>query len=377
MTDSLQIVLRNNTDAPTVYAHITGSSDTGLFLLSSDGVTPYSPSSPAAGTTVQPLGADCAINIGGPGSERTVTIPRISGGRVWFCKNSPLNFFLNPGPALVEPSATNTSDTNYQLDWGFCELTLNQAELYVNVSYVDFVSLPVSLKLENQSGVVRTVPGMPADGLDQVCSTLIGQAALDNAGWDQLVIKDNNGNNLRALSPNTGGVLRPGLLKDYYAAYVDQVWAKYENEDLTVNTQFTWGDAVGRVSNGQLVFQNGVGQMSKPTSSDIFSCNSGPFGHGAGVSDEMLNIGARISAAFNRSTLLINSVQPQGEQATSYYQADITNHYARICHEVAVQGRGYAFPYDDVGPAGGVDQSGFLNDPQPKLLTIAVGAPLS
>lgn len=377
MTDSLQIVLRNNTDAPTVYAHITGTSDAGLFMLSADGVTPYSPPSPAAGATMQPVGADCAINIGGPGSEKTVTIPRIYGGRVWFCKNSPLNFFINAGPALVEPSPTNTTDANYQLDWGFCEMTLNQSELYINVSYVDFVSLPVSLKLENQSGAVRSVAGMPADGLDKVCQGLIAQGAKDNAGWEQLVVKDKDGKNLRALSPNTAGVLHPGLMKDYYTAYVDQVWAKYENEDLTVNTQFTWGDAKGRVSNGKLVFENGVGAMDKPSTADIFSCNSGPFGHGQGVSDEMLNIGARVSAALNRSTLLIDNVQPQGEKVANYYQNDVTNHYSRICHEVALQGRGYAFPYDDVGAAGGEDQSGFLNDPQPKLLTIAVGAPLS
>lgn len=372
---TLQIVLRNNTSSPTVYAHITGTTDNGLFLLNADGQTAYHPSSPASGATMQPLGADCAINLGGPGSSRTVTIPLVYGGRIWFCKENPLNFFLNPGPSLVEPSPTNTGDANYDLDWGFCEFTYNTSQLYINVSYVDFVSLPVSFSLENQSGQVRKVAGMPSDGLDRVCQGLEAQGGVDHAGWEKLVIKSTKGTNLRALSPNAGAVLIPSLFNGYYQSYVDAVWAKYANEDLTINTQFTWGDVKGRTQGDKIVF-NGVGEFAKPSALDIFSCNSGPFGHGPGVSEQMLNIGARISAALNRSTLLTNTVQPEGEKVATYYQNPVTNHYSRICHEVVVAGKGYAFPYDDVGASNSEDQSGFLNDPAPKVLTVAVGSPL-
>ncbi|KAJ2974896.1 hypothetical protein NQ176_g5814 [Zarea fungicola] len=352
MTSTLQIVLRNSTNASSLYAHITGTSDDGLFILSSDGVTAYHPPSPTA--TLQPLGADCAINIGGSGQQKTVAIPYVSGGRIWFSKDKPLTFFVNPGPALVEPSALNVTDANYQLDWGFVEFTFNRSELYVNVSFVDFVSLPVSLRLENSSGKITNVAGMPSDGLDKVCRALMAQGQKDGSGWDKLVIRSPSGQFLRALSPNAGSVLVPGFLQGYYDNYVNAVWAKYANEDLTVNTQFSWGDVKGR----------------------LFSCNSGPFAHGAGATDESLNIGARLAAALNRSTLLINSNQPEGENVATYYENDVTNHFARICHETSVEGRGYAFPYDDVGSSHGVDQSGFLNDPQPKTLTIGVGAPL-
>jgi hypothetical protein len=370
---TLKIVLRNSTDSEALYAHVTGTSDHGLFLLGADGETVYHPTSP--GETLQPLGADCSINLGGSGQERTVTIPHVYGGRIWFSKGKPLTFFLNPGPALVEPSATNTSDANYDLDWGFCEFTFNKYELYVNVSYVDFVSLPISLQLENASGNTRTVPGMPTGALSRVCEGLIAQGAKDGAGWEKLVIQSSAGRYLRALSPNAGGVLVPGLLQGYYDGYVNAVWDKYSTTDLTVNTQYIWGDAKARVKNGKLDFE-GVGTFGKPSAADIFSCNSGPFAHGEGVSDEMLNIGARLAAAFNRSTLLVNSVQPEGEKIETYYKEPVTNHYSRVCHEVSIEGRGYAFPYDDVGSSSGSDQSGFLNDPNPKVLTVGVGAPL-
>ncbi len=374
MSGTLQIVLRNSTNAGALYAHITGTSDDGLFILSADGQTAYHPASPTQ--TLSPLGADCAINVGGAGATKTVTIPHVSGGRVWFSKDKPLTFFVNPGPALVEPSALNAADANYELDWGFAEFTFNRSELYVNVSYVDFVSLPVSLRLENASGKVTSVAGMPADGLEKVCAGLAEQGQKDGAGWDKLVVKSSAGQLLRALSPNSGAVMIPGFLQGYYDNYVNAVWTKYTNEDLTVNTQFKWGDAKGRVNQaGQLDFGD-AGKFGKPSAADIFSCNSGPFAHGQGVTDEALNIGARLAAAFNRSTLLINSNQPEGEDVAKYYQDAVTNHYGRVCHEAAVEGRGYAFPYDDVGASKGVDQSGFLNDPNPKTLTIGVGAPL-
>lgn len=367
---TISVVLQNNTGAASLYAHVTGRDDRGLFFLQADGKTGYYPSSPSE--TLQPLGTDCSIALGGPGKSKTLKVPQIFGARIWFCKDRPLTFLLNPGPAVVEPSATNPSDPNYESDWGFCEFTYNAAELYVNVSYVDFVSLPISLRLENASGAVRTVRGLPSNALDAVSTALVAQGG----GWERLVIRSGSGSALRALSPNSGNVLIPGLFDGYYQPYVDRVWSKYASEDLTVNTQFTWGDAVGRVRNGKLTF-DGVGSFGKPSAGDIFSCNSGPFAHGEGVSEEMLNIGARIAAAFNRSTLLVNAKQPEGERVDNYYKEAITNHYSRICHKTSIESRGYAFPYDDVGSSSGQDQSGFLNDPNPKVLTVSVGAPQS
>jgi len=91
------------------------------------------------------------------------------------------------------------------------------------------------------------------------------------------------------------------------------------------------------------------------------------------MSAEMLAILPRLAAAFNRSTLLTDSDQPDGENPADYYTNAITNHYARIVHATAIDGRGYAFPYDDVALAGGADQSGAVSDPAPALLTVTLG----
>lgn len=81
----------------------------------------------------------------------------------------------------------------------------NQQQLFVNISYVDFVSLPIALELRNTAGETQTVQGLPKDGLDQVCAQLTEQAS-ENAGWGKLVVKGDDGKNLRAMSPNSGRI---------------------------------------------------------------------------------------------------------------------------------------------------------------------------
>jgi hypothetical protein len=126
------------------------------------------------------------------------------------------------------------------------------------------------------------------------------------------------------------------------------------------------------VTGGALTFP-GVASFGQPAAADIFGCNSGPF-NPAGMSAEMLAILPRLAAAFNRSTLLIDSDQPDGENPSDYYANTTTNHYARIVHATTLDHRGYAFPYDDVAPSGGADQSGAVSSRSPSLLTVTLGS---
>ncbi|HEV2637964.1 MAG TPA: beta-1,3-glucanase family protein [Actinocrinis sp.] len=366
---TLNLALQNTSTSNTVYAYITGqalNNNNALVLIEADGHTPYYPASPSS--PGQPLAVNCAIKLGAPGTTTNVTIPQIAGGRVWFSIGSPLTFLINPGPGLVEPTVANPNDPNINIMWDFCEFTFNASQLYANITYVDFVSIPISLTLTNSSGQTQHVSGIPANGLATVCNGLIAQNNADGAGWNKL-ITTSGGQNLRALSPNSGIAQNSSLFSGYFQPYINQVWSKYAGTSLSVDTQASWGTVSGRVSGSTLSFP-GVVSYGQPAAADIFSCNSGPFANTAG---EVGAISARICAAFNRSTLLIDTSQPDGESSANYYKNTITNHYARIVHAANLDGRGYAFPYDDVAPSGGGDQSGDVNDPNPVLLTIAVG----
>jgi hypothetical protein len=368
MTNStLNLALQNNSSANQIYAYVTGQAidnNNSFILMQADGKTPYYPQSPSS--TGQPLAVDCGIPLGPPGSTAIVTIPRIAGGRIWFCYNDTLTFLLNPGPGLVEPSVSNQSDPNYNKTWGFCEFTFNDAQLYANISYVDFVAIPISMTLTNASGATQHVAGIPQNGLQTISNALTAQGG----DWSQLVV-NSNGSVLRALSPNTGHVLNNNLFAGYYDGYVNQVYNQYTSQPLSIDTQAQWGVVQGTVSNGVLNFP-GVGSFSKPSASDIFSCSTGPFAASSTNTAEMGAITARLAAGFNRSTLLIDSTQPSND-VSAYYSTNPTNYYSKICHQANLDQRGYAFPYDDVQANGGADQSGAVFDGNPQVLTVAVG----
>lgn len=353
-TFTLRLV--DNSGSGTVYAYVTGTTpDNRLVLLTADG-TPYYPSSPSA--TLTPLPVDCAIPVG---SGRQVSVPKMAGARIYLVAGAKLDFFLNPGPALVHPSFLNTSDPNYAKNWSFAEFTFNDAQLFANISYVDFVGLPLGIALSTTSSGSQSVPGLPSGSASALASELSAQGA----NWSQLV-QSEGGRVLRVLSAQH----RAGQFAGYLDGYIDQVWQKYATRPLTVDTQAV-GVFTGRVTGNLLTFDNGE-SFAKPVTADVWSCDSGPFAIAPGASDARKAIIPRLAAALNRTTLLANANQPTGEDPAQFYRNAQTNHYARIVHGMLPDNRGYAFPYDDVTP--GPDFSGSVFAGDPNVLTVTVGA---
>jgi hypothetical protein len=324
---TLQVALVNHTSSSNVNCYVTGqaiNNNYAVYLLQSDGQTPYYPTSPASTGTA--LSANCAIPMGAPGNTKTITIPQTAGGRIWFSIDNTLTFLLNPGPALVEPSVTNQSDPNINISWAFAEFTYNSSQLYANITYVDFVAFPIALSLTNTSGAVTTVGGMASSGLDTICSNLQAQSNSDGvAGWRNLIVTS-NGKNLRALSPNNGMMVHQGDFNGYYDPYVNEVWTMYSSQPLTIGASTFTASGEISTSTGQLVLSSE--SFIKPSTADIFSSNSGPFTTGSNTLRNQII--PQLAAAFNRSTLLSSSTQPT--PVSDFYQNSITNHYARVCH---------------------------------------------
>ncbi|GAA1925851.1 beta-1,3-glucanase family protein [Streptantibioticus ferralitis] len=365
---TLPLDLVNTTGSNTVYAYVLGrdpaAGDSWAFLQA-DGSTLHHPPSPANDQT--PLGVDCAIALGGSGAgPRRVTLPRLDSGRIYFSVGAKLTFLINRGGGLALPSVSNPADPNTAVRHDFCEFTFNNDQLYANITFVDMVSLPISFQLETAQGT-QTVRGLPSDGLARVAGSLRAQSAADGSDWGRLIV-NKDGADLRVLSPNLAMRGNKSLFSGYFDNYVDQVWNKYRSTDLHIDTQFTWGTATGRVSGDTLAFP-GIGSFAKPSTQAIFSCSDAPFTTG---NDAMGNLSARLAAAFNRTTLLDNPNQPDAENPAAFYTRPHTNHYARILHSTTADRLGYAFPYDDVHPAG-VDFEGKVQSGTPTRFTITVG----
>ncbi|KAJ4374944.1 hypothetical protein N0V83_002022 [Neocucurbitaria cava] len=362
------IHLQNTTQADNVHAYVKGIDIQrgDLFLLRADGKTPYYPANPPSDGA--PLAHDCAIKLGPPGSTTPVTIPHLESGRIYFVIGK-LVFALNHGdsaPALVEPSPFDLASKNHDVKWSFTEFTWNSENMYANISFQDFVGLPIGLTLKS-GDKTQHVAGLPAGGVSTICKKL-EHVAVDHADWAKLVMKTQNGDYLRAITPYNGMTLHPGLFDDYYDKYVDSVWQKYKDQTLLVNTAAA-GKLKGHVEDGKLKI--GGETFAKPSTADIFSNNSGPFLNQG--SDQRKAIIPLLCAGFIRSTLLSDHETPDPDGRQDYYKAKVTDYYAKIVHNVLPDGKGYAFAYDDVKPEGAKDQSGRVQASNPDNLIVTVG----
>ncbi|MFF2247148.1 glycoside hydrolase family 64 protein [Streptomyces sp. NPDC058142] len=370
-----ELALQNKSLPGTVRAYVTGheqGTDRWVLLKPDGGV--YHPDSPSAPQT--PLPVDCAIPLGAAGSApKVLTLPQMYGARVYFVRDNTLDFFLNPGPSLVEPAFATSTDANYGKTWSFCEFTFNSDQLYANISYVDLVTaLPIGLTLEGDA--THTVEPLPDGAVEKIAADLAAQTAKDGQPWDKLVIRGGDGKVLRVISPQN--LMAPYFdrpdqmpFKDVWDSYVDQVWEKYRTTDLKIDLQGGRGVFTGRVSGDTLTF-NGGHSFPKPASKDIFTCNHGPFTNNPGDPDDKKGLLARLAAGFNRSIMLTHPEQPNGTTTADYYQGDVTNHWSRVVH--ANSPIGYAFPYDDVRPDGQPDVSGAAHDGNPRRFTVSVGS---
>jgi hypothetical protein len=363
-----------NRSGSAVNAYVTGREfgTDRMMLLLADG-RPYHLEEPPGPVT--PLPVDAAIPLNPAGADPVVlTLPRMYGSRIYLVRDDVLDFAVNPGPALVEPALHNPADAAFEKTVAFCEFTFNDVQLYINLSYVDLVTaLPIGIRLQGNGD--KSVAALPDGAVETIATDLEAQADRDGHPWDGLVLRGGDGRILRVMSPQN--LMAPFFgqpeqmpFRDYWDAYVDEVWRRYRDTDLRVDLQGGRGVLTGRVRDDRLVFDDGSA-FARPASRDIFTCDHGPFTNNPADSDAKKGLIARISAAFNRSTIHDHAEQPNGAPVEAFYAHATTNHYSRAVH--ANSPIGYAFPYDDVTPDGVPDQSGAANDGEPVRLTVAAG----
>ncbi|TID24287.1 glycoside hydrolase family 64 protein [Venturia nashicola] len=384
-SSSLSLALINNLEGK-VNAYVTGLTPTGqLVMLQPDGTFFY-PTCSSGQTTPLLITTNTAIPLGAKGSTTNINIPGyISAGRVWFAADDILKFYIvwNVGtnsPTLVLPSAANPSDASAGVDWGFVELTYTKDGLFANISYVDFVGLVLGIRLEEsgQAGAngVQVAQGLKSNSLKSICDALGKQTGADGFEWGKLCLTDSKGTVLRVLSPSQYISSHETAFAKLWTGYVDKVWKQYQSQVLTIDTQSGAGKISCQVSESDNLFHcdGSSSTYARPSTTDIFGCNDGPFVVSASANDIHKAVVPRLCAAFHRSTFLSNggNVQPS-LPATSYYGEAATNWYSKTVHQFEGDGRGYAFAYDDVNPSGGEDASGSVTSGNPGVLRVFVG----
>ena len=400
-------LVNNFAGTDTINAYVTGlNSENHVVFLQSNGewhypTTTTTTSDSTASNEPQLVTADVAIPVGngnsaGGNSSSTanritpLTLPGyLSGGRIWFVRGN-LDFFTvagKDGITLVEPSVVNPSDSSVNVEWDFVELTTDAADgVTADISFVDFVGLPLGITLEGiNSNESQSIQGL-TDSLEDICDELRQQACADGQPWDQLCVTTNSttdSRTLRILSPTDYLVQNPNAFDGYFEGYVGQVWQYYASHTLVTD-----GGVSCSVTGSELTCDGDNRGYARPTTTDIFGCNTGPFEIAASDNDIHKAVVPWLCASFNRHTLLANetrsasrnstqpasgnSTQPASGNSLGYFTQSPNNWYSSIIHRHEAGGKGYAFSYDDV-PVNGVDLSGLVQSPNPATLTVTIG----
>ena len=192
--------------------------------------------------------------------------------------------------------------------WDFIEFTVGPDVFNGNTTRVDAFGLKLAMRLHAHDGYDVAVGENEATFAESRATTFQRYLDAVPAQFDVLTRGDQ-----RIVAPGSDPSFRPG----------------------GVNAGYFTG------------YSGGIPSM------DVFGC--------AGV----LANDARKCAALNRHTY--NLPQSQWESAP-FYTASPANWYAKFWHDVAIGGRAYGFPYDDVA-----DRSSFVSHGDPQYLLVAVG----
>ncbi|OLR91818.1 glycoside hydrolase family 64 protein [Actinokineospora bangkokensis] len=306
----------------------------------------------AAGTfTAWPAGGNPPtpapdVSIPGPagGASKTIQVPRGISGRVYFSMGQKLNFYLTPD-GLVQPAPWAAGDSNRDILFDWSEFTYNDAGLWLNSSQVDMFAIPHTVSVTPGSGAVKSTGTVVSGGRNGVINGIKAQS-----GWGGSVYTRSDGTVLRVLAP--GKAADAGLLSSTYLdPYITSAWNAYTTKTLTV---VPFGDQpnlkyFGRTSGTTMTFTNAAGQrvasFAKPSSANVWGCD----GALAAPNDQVVGpISRTLCAALNRGTLGTVDTQPSTD-ASAFYRSNPTNQYARLVHANMLDGKAYAFAFDDVG----------------------------
>ncbi|MBW8688316.1 beta-1,3-glucanase family protein [Chitinophaga rhizophila] len=300
--------------------------------------------------------------------NKTVSIPGIKGCRILISFNSQLflYFFGASGApsGYAAPNLANPTDPNQGIRYEIIEVANAPNGLWSNTTRVDGYHYPMGLEVWGNGGFYQKVGEILPH--NQILS--LWQA---NAPAAFAACYDATNGIIKCPSKTTAFL--SGAQSAYYNAYVDAIWARYQNNNLVFNSgdAGTWS---GRVSGNVFTFTRAsdgkVGVIArKPTNIEVLE------GSGALATGEALDkvVQAQLCAAMNRHAIDLNlpagATQDVGTPS-KYYKLSPYNWYSSFWHrtDITYQGKSYGFCYDDV-----FDQSSTINASSAIRATVTIG----
>jgi hypothetical protein len=304
------------------------------------------------------------VSIAGPGNgaSTTIKVPKGLSGRLYMSFGHKLDFRIT-GDGLVQPAPWAGGDPNHDILFDWSEFTLDGSGLWLNSSQVDMFAVPHIVSVTGGSGTTSRTGEVKAGGRQRVIDTI--KASPDFA---KSVVTRADGTVLRVLAP--GKAAGAGLMSPTYLdPYIAGAWNAYTGKTLTVVPFTDRPDQkfLGRTSGNVMNFTDATGatvaSFTKPSTANVWGCD-GALG---APNDQVVGPIARtLCAALQRGTLGRLDTQPSGTGA-DFYQGEPVNLYNKAIHDNMIDGKAYAFAFDDVQ-----NQESLVHDGDPRAAAITM-----
>jgi len=298
-----------------------------------------------------------------PKAENDTVLPDKQGiysGRLWLSFKTPFYTHVTSATAYSQPDFNNPTNPNYTTALDFYEVAIDATTFKVtgDTTNVDNVAMPLVHELKNNSDSLGRM------GLDLTLAK-VRQAFQADPNFKKLVTPE------RIYAPGHGTEMSL-FPSNYYKDYVDYCWALWAEFTLKIKVDNIWWSGKVDKDTKKLKLTGTVDAVSEdhyidwPPSKDIFLCdgvfngattwpeNTPPFNRDKDIKN-------RIASALNRTVMHLppysDPDHPTAEPwayPESYYQGVFlapaiyrTNVYAKILHELAIDGSCYAYAYDD------------------------------
>lgn len=320
--------------------------------------------------------ADCFTKLSDV-PNRTVNVPKIQGCRVYISIGKPLYLYFFGASGAVSgyssPNPADATDPNQNIQYEIVELTNGSNGFFGNSSRVDSYNYAVGLELfSTNNGYIKV--GELKNHKD------IGTAFLASVPNEFKGCYQASSGQIMCPS-KTPAFAAGGQYENYLKPYIDQIWAKYTNEDLIFTCGVSGGIWKGRVVNGKLTVVNQSGGSfpgrtgvitHAPTTDEVFE-GKGVLKSMTGDGPVDLFVQTQICAAINRHVISVANGAAGTQDffnASKYYQTAPYNYYAKFWHEpgISVNQFSYGFAYDDVN-----DQSSTIQSSSPIRFNIVFG----
>lgn len=168
-------------------------------------------------------------------------MPRHDSGRVYVTIGDSITTTVigsGAGASISDPNISTAHDPNYYRIYDKFESTYlpyvtgtpGNNPLFINITSVDFVSIPMALTLDLKSAAKSSGPVGYVKSRATINETLA--TYLVGEGWPSL-LQGLDGNLIRVVAPNkgleTGERGDPGFPTDYFDGYLRRIWAHYSH----------------------------------------------------------------------------------------------------------------------------------------------------